>query len=179
MFDPFNARLFQKFGNFCASLVTINQMQLEKIPISQRNKLLKRHGNCRSGMAKLLFESWARLGKFPPPGGDMNYRYIFVRLIYVGDLLPMIWKDFEMNLSLLSSIKRDWNHFYLKSFTFIRNWSHKTFFQIKKNHKNLYFSTRNVNTINILRNHLDPQVRDPQTTWPRRSVFCVVYMFSR
>ena len=90
MFDPFNARLFQQFGNFCASLVTINQMQLEKIPISQRNKLLKRHGNCRSGMAKLLFESWARLGKFPPPGGDMNYRYIFVRLIYVGDLLPMI-----------------------------------------------------------------------------------------
>ena len=135
MFDPFNARLFQKFGNFCASLVTINQMQLEKIPISQRNKLLKRHGNCRSGMAKLLFESWARLGKFPPPGGDMNYSklvYIFVRPIYVGDLLPMIWKDFEMNLSLLSSIKRDWNHFYLKSFTFIRNWSHKTFFQIKK-----------------------------------------------
>ena len=42
-------------------------MQLEKIPISQRNKLLKRHGNCRSGMAKLLFESWARLGEFILP----------------------------------------------------------------------------------------------------------------
>ena len=67
MFDPFNGRLFQQFGNLCASLVTINQMQLEKIPISQRNKLLKRHGNCRSGMAKLLFESWARLGEFILP----------------------------------------------------------------------------------------------------------------
>jgi len=51
--------------------VTINQMQLEKIPISQRNKLLKRHGNCRSGMAKLLFESWARLGKFVSPLGGV------------------------------------------------------------------------------------------------------------
>ena len=71
MFDPFNGRLFQQFGSLCASLVTINQMQLEKIPISQRNKLLKRHGNCRSGMAKLLFESWARLGKFVSPLGGV------------------------------------------------------------------------------------------------------------
>ena len=71
IFDPFNGRLFQQFGSLCASLVTINQMQLEKIPISQRNKLLKRHGNCRSGMAKLLFESWARLGKFVLPLGGV------------------------------------------------------------------------------------------------------------
>ena len=63
MAEPLDMKLFSQFASFCADYIACPTMQLDKLGTNQRNKLLKRHGDCRLSMTVLLSNAFTKLGK--------------------------------------------------------------------------------------------------------------------
>ena len=63
LFSPLNLSVWKMLTRFCQFVATDEKLQLEKLSNSKRAKIVKKFGDLRLKMVRLLHDSWGYLGK--------------------------------------------------------------------------------------------------------------------